>query len=369
MDEAQSELRGANRYAVYSRMRNDAQVAALLNVIELPIRAADYTLEPREPSSVAQEIRDFVAEELFQGNQTFDDFVRQALLMIPYGVMLFEKVFRLRPDGRIGWERFAPRLPATIVRWDVSPQGEFLGVEQQVWGRDRRPVYLPAWKLLRFTYREEAGNFAGRPLLRDVYKHWWYKDTLYRLAALAAERTGVGIPVIQVPRNAPPMEQERAAAIVRALRANEEAGVVLPSDFELTLTTGRGFSYLPLIEHHDRMIAKAALAQFLNLGQTQVGSFALSRSQTDLFLMTLNGILQHLCGVIEREGIGQLVWWNYGEGAPVPRLRGKLRTTDAGQFAETLDRLVHGGLLTPDGELERVVRESLDLPAQQQPVG
>ena len=57
-----------------------------------------------------------------------------------------------------------------------------------------------------------------------------------------------------------------------------------------------------LIEHHNGMIAKAALAQFLNLGQANVGSFALSASQTDLFLMALNGLLQHLCAVTESSG-------------------------------------------------------------------
>jgi hypothetical protein len=362
-DEYQPDLQGASKFEVYAKMRSDAQVSALLNVIELPIRAADIRVEPLDGSASAAEVASFVEGALFGMDVAFDDFVRQAMLMLPYGVMLFEKVYRVREDGRIVWRKFAPRLPKTIARWVVDAEGELVAVEQRVYGDLGRFARIPASKLLRFTYRQEGGNFEGRSLLRDVYKHWWHKDTLYKLATLAAERTGVGIPTLKVPRNA--RDRERAVSLVKAFRANEEAGIVLPDDFDFTLTSSRGFAYLPLIEHHNGMIAKAALAQFLNLGQTSVGSFALSRSQTDLFLMTLNGLLQYFCDTLEREAVADLARWNYGANAPVPTVRGKIRHTDAKGLAEALDLLARGRFLTPDAEIEALVRESLDLPAKQ----
>jgi len=366
-EEYQPDLQGPAKFEVYTRMRADAQVAALLNVIELPIRAADIRVEPSASGPAAEEIAAFVEEALFGIEGTFDDFVRQAMLMLPYGVMLFEKVYRLREDGRIVWRKFAPRLPKTIARWVVDADGTLLAVEQRVYGETGRFARIPASKLIRFTYRQEGGNFEGRSLLRDVYKHWWHKDTLYKLATLAAERTGVGIPTLKLPRNASERDRERAVALVKAFRANEEAGIVLPEDFEFTLTSSRGFAFLPLIEHHNGMIAKAALAQFLNLGQTHVGSFALSRSQTDLFLMTLNGLLQYFCDTVEREAVVELTRWNFGEHAPVPTVRGKLRHTDAKALAEALDLLARGRFLTPDDDVEALVRESLDLPPKKSP--
>lgn len=366
-DEYQPDLQGPAKYEVYTKMRADAQVAALLNVIELPIRAADIRVEPPDKTPSALEIADFVAEALFHMEHPFDDFVRQAMLMLPYGVMLFEKVYGLREDGRIIWRKFAPRLPKTISRWLVDAEGELVAVEQRVYGELGRFVRIPASKLLRFTYRQEGSNFEGRSLLRDVYKHWWHKDTLYKLATLAAERTGVGIPTLKLPRTATERDRDRAVALVKAFRANEEAGLVLPEEFDFSLTTAKGFAYLPLIEHHNGMIAKAALAQFLNLGQTQVGSFALSRSQTDLFLMTLNGLLQYFCDTLERDAVSELTRWNFGENAPVPVVRGKLRGADAKNLAETLDLLARGRFLTPDDDIEALVRESLDLPPKEIP--
>ena len=361
-EELQPELVGIGRLDIYDRMRSDAQVAAVLNVIELPIRAADFAVEPAGASRIAQETADFIQNALQEMESSFDDFLRQSLLMLPYGFMLFEKVYVERSGGRVGWRKFAPRMPRTIVRWVLDSEGRLAGVEQRVLGDAARHVTIPARKLIRFTYRQEGDNFEGRPLLRDVYKHWWHKDTLYKFAAIAAERAGVGVPILSVPPGSPEEDRKAAFQIVEAFRAGEKTGIVLPSDFDFTLSATRGFPHMNLIEHHNGMIAKAALAQFLNLGQANVGSFALSASQTDLFLMALNGLLQHLCAVIERQAARELVRWNFGEGAPCPRFRAKLRNYDSRQLAETLNTLAGGELLTPDDSIESFIRESLDLP-------
>lgn len=358
------ELSGPARMDVYERMRSDAQVAAVLNVIELPIRAADFTVEPADASAAARETAEFIEDALRSMDDSFDDFLRQSLLMLAYGFMLFEKVYAVRPDGRVGWVKFAPRLPRTVVRWVLDDAGRLSGVEQRVIGDAARHVVIPVEKLMRFTYRQEGDNYEGRPLLKDVYKHWRHKDTLYRFAAIAAERAGVGVPIITVPPGSPQSDLNAAFQIVEAFRAGEKTGIVLPNDYTFALSATRGFPHMNLIEHHNGMIAKAALAQFLNLGQANVGSFALSASQTDLFLMALNGLLQHLCAVINRQAVQELSRWNFGENAPVPRMRAKLRNYDTRQLAETLDMLTRGELLTPDESIEAFIRETLDLPSK-----
>lgn len=359
------ELSGAARLDVYERMRSDAQVAAVLNVIELPIRAADFAVEPADASGAARETADFIDDAFLCMDDSFDDFLRQSLLMLAYGFMLFEKVYAVRPDGRIGWVKFAPRLPRTVVRWVLDEAGRLSGVEQRVLGDAARHVVLPVEKLIRFTYRQEGDNYEGRPLLKDVYQHWRHKDALYRFAAIAAERAGVGVPIIAVPPGSPQSDLNAAFQIVEEFRAGEKTGIVLPNDYTFSLSATRGFPHMNLIEHHNGMIAKAALAQFLNLGQANVGSFALSASQTDLFLMALNGLLQHLCAVINRQAVQELTRWNFGENAPVPRIRAKLRNYDTRQLAETLDLLTRGELLTPDESIEAFIRETLDLPSKQ----
>jgi len=57
-----------------------------------------------------------------------------------------------------------------------------------------------------------------------------------------------------------------------------------------------------MINHHDRQISKAFLAQFLELGAQKSGSYALSQDQTRLFTLgleyiTTHGIINNVTGV------------------------------------------------------------------------
>jgi predicted transcriptional regulator YdeE len=52
-------------------------------------------------------------------------------------------------------------------------------------------VSIPAQKLVIFTHRREGDNYEGRSSLRSAYKHWFFKDTLYRLDGIRHERQGV----------------------------------------------------------------------------------------------------------------------------------------------------------------------------------
>jgi len=355
------DLSGTKKYDVYKRMRNDSQVMATLLVMELPIRSAEWEVKPGEGNK-GEEIAEFVRENLFERMSiTFDDFIRQALLMLSYGFMLFEKVFEVE-DGYLKWRKFAPRMPWTISKWLTDENGGLAGVHQRVYGDTDADVDIPVEKLLLFTNRMEGNNFEGVSFLRAAYKNWWYKDLLYKLAGMAAERTGVGVPYIQLPQGWQPADRDVAKTIVKSIRANEEEGVVLPPGYNLDILQGKEFPYLDLIEHHDRMIAKSVLAQFLNLGQDRVGSYALSKSQTDLFLMSLRSLAKQICNVINRYAIKQLVELNWGADAPVPELFCKLPVQNIDAIAEAAEKLVNASLLTPDENLEDFMRDVMDLP-------
>ena len=364
-EEYRADLTGTQKYKVYSQMRSDGQISAILSVIELPIRAADWSCHiVGEQNAQAETIKAFVEDCIWNmPGQTWDDFIREALSYIWRGVMLVEKVYYLRPDGKIGWQSFSPRLPNTIDLWTPDENGNLLEVHQNTYGDNARNVTIPASKLLRFTYRQEGSNFEGRSLLRDVYKHWWYKDTLYKLDAINTERMG-GIPFARMKSSAPKAVVDTVKDIVKAFRANEEAGFVLPSDFvdEFKLISNRPPSSLDQIQHHDAAIAKAALASFLTSGEKTVGSFALAQNQTDFFLMSLDAIAEHLRSVIQRDAITEGVKLNFGDSAPVPELRYKLPTVDPKILAETLNVLGTPGFLRPDDAIEAQIREMLDLP-------
>ncbi len=116
------ELTGTEAITTYNKMRkSDGVVKAALLACSLPIRAINWYVKPASDERLDKEIADFIEYNLFEAMSiTWDDFLRQALLMLPFGHITFEKVFtnlEFNKKQIIGWKKFAPRLPQTIYKW------------------------------------------------------------------------------------------------------------------------------------------------------------------------------------------------------------------------------------------------------------
>jgi phage gp29-like protein len=372
-DEYLPELSFPRSIAVYTRMRrSDATVQALELAITLPIRATDWDVQPASNDPTAKEAADLVYDNLFGGmTHTFDDFLRDALLALFYGFVVFEKVFEER-DAYIVWRKFAPRHPQTIERFLFDETGGLAGVRQVGFdpqGRFRQ-VDIPIDRLLVFIWRRELGNPYGVSVLRAAYKHWFLKDLAYKLQAIALERWAVGIPVGKVPAGTSEQDKQTFLQMLEAMRGHERAAMVLPEDYSVELIGAEAGqranqAFVEAIQHHDTMIVKSVLAQFLNLGTGDVGSWALSRDHSQLFLMGLNSVAQWFADHINRYAIPQLCRLNFGEDfTDFPELTfADLRLVLQREvLAEAISKLVQTGILTPDRSLQEWVRDVFDLP-------
>jgi len=372
-DEYLPELAFPKSIQVYTRMRrSDATVQALELAITLPIRATDWDVQPASDDPTAQEAADLVYDNLFGGmTHTFDDFLRDALLALFYGFTVFEKVFEER-DNYIVWRKFAPRHPQTIERFLFDEAGGLAGVRQVGFdpqGRFRQ-VDIPIEKLLVFIWRRELGNPYGVSVLRAAYKHWFLKDIAYKLQAIALERWAVGIPVGKVPSGTSENDKQIFLQMLEAMRGHERAAMVLPEDYQLEVIGAEAGeranrAFVEAIQHHDTMIVKAVLAQFLNLGTGDVGSWALSRDHSQLFLMGLNSVAQWFADHINRYAIPQLCRLNFGEDfTDFPELTfTDLRLVLQREvLAEAIAKLVQVGILTADRSLQDWMRDVFDLP-------
>ena len=372
-DEYLPELAFPKSIQVYTRMRrSDATVQALELAITLPIRATDWDIQPASDDPTAQEAADLVYDNLFGGmTHTFDDFLRDALLALFYGFTVFEKVFEER-DNYIVWRKFAPRHPQTIERFLFDEAGGLAGVRQVGFdpqGRFRQ-VDIPIEKLLVFIWRRELGNPYGVSVLRAAYKHWFLKDIAYKLQAIALERWAVGIPVGKVPSGTSENDKQIFLQMLEAMRGHERAAMVLPEDYQIEIIGAEAGqranqAFVEAIQHHDTMIVKAVLAQFLNLGTGDVGSWALSRDHSQLFLMGLNSVAQWFADHINRYAIPQLCRLNFGEDfTDFPELTfTDLRLVLQREvLAEAIGKLVQVGILTPDRSLQDWIRDVFDLP-------
>lgn len=364
------DLRGEKAIKVYEKMRrSDGQVKAALLACELPLRAARWDIEAASESRRDQQIAQFVRENLFdQMTITWDDFLRHILLMLPFGFSVFEKVWEI-VDGKYRWRKLAPRLPKTIWKWKMDPEGGLEEITQATWKDDQYQfIPIPVEKLLVFTLEREGSNYAGISLLRAAYKHWYYKDVLYRIDGIAAERHGVGIALFKLPSTATTEGTDsdlgKISKIGESLHTHERSYVALPEgyDFDLKGVAGQLHDIMRSIEHHDMEIARSILAQFINLGSKEVGSYALSQDQSGFFLMALRAVGKNICDTMSRHAIKQLVDYNWDVDRYPKLVVSGLEQRDLAAYSKAVTDIVNAGLILPDRAIEAELRTLLRLP-------
>jgi len=371
-EEYNNDLRGSKGIVIYDKMRkSDARVKFALMACELPLRAATWSIEPASDEPKDKEIAEALKDNLFEHMTiTWDSFLHHALLMLPFGFMVFEKVWEI-VDGQVRYRKLAPRLPKTLYKWKLDTNGGLAGIEQWVWKNEKyENITIPSDKLLVFTNDKEGSNFEGVSILRTAYKHWYYKDNLYRIDGIAAERHALGIPVFKHPSDASKDSKDNIDSLGQRLYANEQAYLRLANDYEFDVKglSGTIRDIMPSISHHDRKIAESVLADFIDLGGGDRGSWALSKDKSSFFLMSLNAIATNICDTFNTYAIKPWVDYNYANVQKYPKLKvGNLETREVANYATAITNLITAGAITVGDEVEGAVRDMLKLPPKPEP--
>ena len=366
-----TDLQGSKGYTVFDKMRrSDGQVKGALLACELPFHSAYWDIQPGTNDAQGNYIADALRENIFETMTiTWEDILHHIMLMNAFGWMPMEKVWEL-DGGSYVWRKWAPRMPNTITQVCVDPTGGLDYIVQQCWNNDKfDSIPIPVKKLLVFTNEREGSNYTGISLLRAAYKHWWYKNTLYAIDGMAAERHGMGMAKFTYPPGANQEQKDKIAEVGQRLTAHERAYVALPADlgFELLGVQGQLHDIKGSIEHHDLQIARSILAQFMTLGSGSTGSFALSEDQSSFFLMALKAMGKNICNVINRYAIRELVDYNW-EVTKYPKITvSDLDSYDISKMAEALTKLVTAGVILPDEYIETELRRKMHLPARHTP--
>jgi hypothetical protein len=344
-DEFLPELRGKKAIRKYREMRdNDSTVGAVMYSVEQILRDVDLHVKPVDDSDAAKVEADFVVSVLADMDHTLDDHVAEALSFLSYGFSWFEVVYKRRigpaersdkkhskyTDGRIGVRKIAVRAPWTINKFDVDQKtGDVLGIEQSV-GLMNGKNYIPLNKSLYYRTTSINGDPSGRSILRNAYTSYEYLNNIQAIEAIAVERELAGIPVARIPAEYLSGDASSAQAgfvqnlqqILRDVKFNEQGYIILPSDtypdkdgapsstrlvdIELMASNGkRNIDINPIVSRYQHDIARSVLSEFLLLGSSG-GSYALSKSKTDLFLRALESYIQAIVDVLNKQLVERL---------------------------------------------------------------
>lgn len=365
-------LEGLQGRKVYEKMRrSDAQVIATLRAVKLPILRTKYYMEPFSDDPQDVEIAKIIEDNLMTGmKSTWHDFLRHALLKLDFGFMVFEDVFELR-DGLMMIKDLEPRLPQSIYRWEpeTTPDGKAFrikGITQlDNYGRQ---YFIPIEKCTVMTNDREGDNWEGISILRAAYKNWYCKNLLVKIDGIKHDRTGVGFPTITMQKGAIRGTEEWDAArkLLENLYANEAMGAILADGQKLEMiglgSSTSGSDVMGSIKYHDEQMAKSMLAMFLNLGTSETGSRALGQSFVDIFVSAIQFYADENASALTRGPIKKMVDFNWKvKGYP------KLCAAPVDEVdAEAVAGLVKVGAITPDDEIQAVLRKNLHLPEKKQ---
>lgn len=372
------ELTWPNNIPVFEQMRTDSQMAGLLTATMWGITQLRFVVDPNgcdeaKVKEISEDLnvpimgQDDQPRNRMKGRFVHSKHVFDALLSVIYGHYHFEQVVVIR-DGKARLKKLAPRPPQTIRQINVADDGGLVNIEQHNnridlrTGVGLRPP-IPVDRLVAFVFQQEGKSQTGRSMLRDCYKDWILKDRNLRIEAINHARAG-GVPYAVAPMGSTDTQVEQLHQMMKKFQIGEESGAAVPFGTELKIAKGTGSDVSSTIKRFDEAMARRFLLQLMNLAQggQNIGSYALSETFEDSFLIGQRVIAQWYCDTMTEHVIEDLVDWNYGEDEPLaPRLTWE-RSTEDSLGVEALATLVEKKIITVDDELENRIRYRYLLP-------
>lgn len=346
-DEPLNTLRGRRAITVYRQMRdNDATIGAVMYAAEQMLRDVKYKVKPSDKENeAAVEAARFVEEVLQDMDHSLDDHISEALSFLTYGFMPFEVVYKRRvgplerdpkkrskyTDGLIGVRKIAPRAPWTINKFDVDQySGDVKGFWQTTY-KLKGDNYIPMRKAILYRTTSINGDPTGRSILRNAYTSYTRLQAVQQYEAIGIERELAGIPHAEIPSDylsADASDDQKAFVtnlenILRDLKFNEQGFLITPSDtypgkdgeptnqklvtVRLMASEGsRNIDIDPVVRRYQHDIARSVLFEFLLLGASSTGSYALSKSKGDFALRALEAYVQAIVDCLNKQLVERL---------------------------------------------------------------
>jgi hypothetical protein len=374
-------------------LRTDPIVRRSWHMLRQTLLSATWRFESAiEGDEIAEELARFANEcwgfDGYSGQMSisWEDQLAYLFEFVPLGYRYAEEIYKVGPDSKgsikVWLSHYADREPSAHQKWLSRDAQQLDGVLQNTVGITYTPEPIPANKLLLLTLNKTGSNFEGVGMLRPVWWWWRTKQRVSNLMCVGLDRWAVPSPKVVVDRSqaeALGLSDGDIDAMIDDAEGQAQAFISAEQSYLVENAAVKFDTYaatpnlyadgpINIITKCDSQIAAAFLTQFADLGNTETGA----RSVGEIHLSVFRRAAINLCdlvasavsGVDRRGGgtIGRLIRWNYGcvDPSKLPRLvHTGLDTDDLADSLGMLPGLVQSGLLTPDDELERAIRERL----------
>lgn len=317
----------------------DAKAQTLESVLSLPIRSAPFYIQQgRARKEVYDRIHRILTAPANNGGMVtpMNLIVAQMCNAFVYKKAFFEKVWQVdrvgRKDVGFKYEKVAWRPPETCAVERDPATGAFRGFRQM-------PIRL-----------EDTDEKKFKPIQSFVYIHGSHRDPMEGVSDLTVTQwcyktkqkirflwyqflEGQALPKTIVKADDETEATEAAKKII-GLRSGGVVGVSNRISADPLESSGKGAAeFKAAIQWLDSEASSSVLAGFTDLGAMAAGgtgSFALSKDQTDFFLMSREAEKKEMQDFINQYLVADLVYWNFGPDEVAPRFEfGPINQDDA----------------------------------------
>jgi hypothetical protein len=360
-----SKLEWPDAYNVYDEMRRrDPTIRTMWNALIMLARTATWYFEPDSEADEDKRAAEFLNSCIADMSHTIEDAIEDALTCVMFGWSWLEICYKRRDDGLIGWRKWAVRRQSSFHEWDFDDTG---GVHALI--QAPAPTYelipIPIQKSLHFTFQRDGGNPEGMSLLESLYETWYYIKNLQIINGIGWSRSFVGLPKFEFEEKPSPEDLAKVDEIGQGLTVDAKQYVSLPPGVRMDLVTAQNSgadALLQTIQYYRLLMLQTMLADFINLGTGQTGSWALGSDKSQLYLMATDGTLDRLANVGNRFGVPRLLEFN-------PQIAGSASLTHTpvekpalGQLGNWLQQVAQ--LITWTEEDENWIRKRTGMPTR-----
>ena len=319
----------------------DGICQSIENVLTLPIREADFSINPAKGDKGEAEFANSVlmTPDNNGGMQTPNvDLIGQITSGQIYRRAFFEKVWKIRPDdGKIIYDKIAFRPIATCqARYNARTAAEH-GFRQQVWlfggqsvltNKSKTPGYvdIPHVRSFIYTHGKHREPLIGASEMEVAY--WCYQTKMKLLYLWYHFLENQALPRTIVYGNDQAEANDKADSIA-ALKSSGVVGMVHPTEgknlFEVLESGGDGGKFFAeAMAFLEGWQTHSVLAGFMGLTGSAMGgkgSYSLSQDQSSFYLKSRQGVAKEQAEAYSHGIVRPLVLLNFGPDAAFPKAK------------------------------------------------
>ena len=308
-------------------LKTDGQARKVETVLTQPLYAAGHSIEgAKGDKGEAEWVTEVLERPANNGGMStpLELVIAQMTTAVSYRVASFEKVWTQDDAGDFVYDKlaFRPAVNTRVMR--DRKTGAYLGLEQDAPYAGAKPVKIPAKRAFTHIHGQHRAPVVGASDMEIPLTCWRTKQKLKFLWFLFLELQAQPRVGFESAAESPNLDgATKAARAWSKMRAG--GSIPLPPGVKGTVLEAGGRAaelYQAALKYLDGEMTGQVLADFANLAGAAAdgrGSFALSRDQSDFYMMTRETAAREMAGTLTNYVLADLVKWKFGPTGKVPR--------------------------------------------------